>query len=298
MDGSVKQSWSTLRLGCLAALFAIATTAIAGCGTGADPTAADADTPVAAPGARQAAVPAPATAAPATAAPAGAATPGGTVVPLYTVPSHPSWAAVIAAKKAQPTVPVVAVVNPANGPGAGPDLGYTVGIAALVAAGVKVIGYVSTRQSQRAAAEVEAEIDRWRAWYPSLGGIFFDEQSQDPGHEGHYRTLSDYAKAKGLAFTVGNPGNDPSPTYVGTVDVMLIYEDAGLPGMARLDGWHAQYDKRNFGIIPYSVPAVDESFIQEARKRVGFIYLQSDVSPNPWDSVPGYFESLLAALAR
>ncbi len=58
------------------------------------------------------------------------------------------------------------------------------------------------------------------------------------------------------------------------------------------------YDKKNFGIIPYNVSAIDDTFIQTARQRVGYIYLQNDSLPNPWDSVPAYFGSLLAALAR
>ena len=42
----------------------------------------------------------------------------GTVVPLYSYPTNAAWRTVIDAKLAHPTVPVVAVVNPANGPGA------------------------------------------------------------------------------------------------------------------------------------------------------------------------------------
>ena len=31
-----------------------------------------------------------------------------------------------------------------------------------------------------------------------------------------------------LGFTIGNPGADSSPSYVGTEDVILIYENGGL----------------------------------------------------------------------
>ena len=41
----------------------------------------------------------------------------GSIVPLYSLPSDPAWAALIAAKKAHPSVPVIAVINPNNGPG-------------------------------------------------------------------------------------------------------------------------------------------------------------------------------------
>jgi hypothetical protein len=41
---------------------------------------------------------------------------------------------------------------------------------------------------------------------------------------------------------------------------------------------------------------MDATFVRNARKYVQYVYLQSDNLPNPWDSVPGYFTDLLAAL--
>jgi len=113
-----------------------------------------------------------------------------TIVPLYTSPGDASWNTVIAAKMAHPKVGVVAIVNPNNGPGSAVDASYASGIARLNAAGIKVIGYVSTDYTRRSAATVKADIDRWRAFYPGqLGGIFFDEQSNQPGDVAHYRHL-------------------------------------------------------------------------------------------------------------
>jgi len=132
-----------------------------------------------------------------------------TIVPLYTDPSDASWSAVIAAKMAHPKVGVVAIVNPNNGPGSAASSGYTSGIARLTAAGIKVIGYVATGYASRTAAVVEADIDRWKTFYPGqLGGIFFDEQSNLAKDVAHYSALSQYAKSQGLSFTVGNPGTD------------------------------------------------------------------------------------------
>jgi hypothetical protein len=66
----------------------------------------------------------------------------------------------------------------------------------------------------------------------------------------------------------------------------------------RVSGWHTSFDKQNFGIIPYGVSAIDDTFIQTARQEVGYIYIQNENLLNPWDSVPSYFGSLLDALAR
>ena len=40
----------------------------------------------------------------------------------------------------------------------------------------------------------------------------------------------------------------------------------------------------------------DVAFVTGARAKVGFIYLTDDTVPNPWDTLPAYFPSLLAAL--
>jgi hypothetical protein len=221
--------------------------------------------------------------------------PASTIVPLYTPPGHPSWAAIEAAQRGHPRVPVIAIVNPANGPGAVQQSAYTTGIAGLVGAGIRVIGYVATGYAARADTAVRADVDRWRSYYPAVTGIFFDEQSNKAGDEGYYRTLSQYAKSQGLGFTVGNPGTDTSESFIGALDAMLIYESKGLPAESRLAGWHAKYAPANFGMIPYGT-AFDAPYVHMARTHVGYVYLSNDDLPNPWDSLPPYFAELLAAL--
>ena len=170
------------------------------------------------------------------------------------------------------------------------------GIAKLTGAGVKVIGYVHTSYGQRAAADVQADIDRWRNLFPAVTGIFFDEMANTPGLEGYYKGLSGYAKGHGFDFTIGNPGADGSASYVGTVDTILVYENRGLPAVATLGGWHAGYDRHNFGVIPYGVPSLDAAFVKAASASCGYVYVDNDDLPNPWDTVPPYLDALLAAL--
>jgi hypothetical protein len=223
-------------------------------------------------------------------------TAAGTIVPLYTDPEDPSWTAIVEAKMAHPTVRVVAVVNPSDGPGSSLSRAYTAGIANLVGAGIQVIGYVATGYASNSIASIESTIDRWKSFYPQVDGIFFDEQSNQGKDVAYYRTLSQYAKAQGLSYTVGNPGTDTDESYVGALDTMLIYETDGVPAVSQMAGWHTKYPKSTFGVIPYKVPAMNASFVSTARAYVGYIYLQSDDLPNPWDSLPSYFADLLAAL--
>ena len=111
----------------------------------------------------------------------------------------------------------------------------------------------------------------------------------------HYQTLSQYAKSKGMSYTVGNPGTDVPAAYVGVLDTMLIYESDGLPSVSSLSRW-SSYAPGNFGIIPYNVSAMSSTFVKQARQYVGYVFLQNDNVPNPWDSLPSYFADLLAAL--
>jgi hypothetical protein len=222
-------------------------------------------------------------------------TAAGTIVPLYTDPSDSSWDAIITAAVAHPTVHVVAIVNPSDGPGSSKNSGYTSGIAALQAAHIEVIGYVATGYGSHSIASMESEMDQWKAFYPTLQGIFFDEQSNSTSDVAHYQTLSQYAKSLGLNHTVGNPGTDVPAAYIGALDTMLIYESNGVPSISSLAQW-SSYAPSNFGVIPYAVSAMNTTFVQQARQYVEYIYLTNDDLPNPWDSLTSYFSTLLTAL--
>ena len=132
-----------------------------------------------------------------------------------------------------------------------------------------------------------------RAFYPAVQGIFFDEQSATPGDEAFYAAVSAHAKAAGFTFTVGNPGTSVPSSFLGKVDVMLGYESAGTPPLASLSQFAAHRDQ--FGIIPYAA-TFDAAYVKAAAKSVRYVYLTSDDLPNPWDTLPGYFDSLLGAL--
>ena len=217
----------------------------------------------------------------------------GSIVPLYTYPSDASWTAIIAAKKAHLAVRVIAIVNPNSGPGDSVDATFTSGIAKLVAADVVPIGYVSTNYGKRGAAAVNADVDKWRASYPAVAGIFFDEQSVQAGDEAFYRDASSHAKGKGFTLTVGNPGTGVPDSYLDTVDIMLNYESAGLPSLNSL----AKYapHREHFAIIPYAA-AFDATYAKAAANSVAYVYITNDDLPNPWDSLPSTFGDLLGAL--
>ena len=223
-----------------------------------------------------------------------AATSNGCIVPLYSYPSAGAWNAMVQAKQAHPAVNVIAIVNPDNGPGASVDSMFTTGIAKLVAAGIVPIGYVSTNYTKRGQATVKADTDSWRASYPAVQGIFFDEQSSTPGDEAFYAAVASYAKSKGFSLTVGNPGTGVPDSFLGTVDVMLSYESAGTPSLASLQQYASH--RAEFGVIPYATN-FDATYVKAAAKSVRYVYVTDDDLPNPWDTLPSYFEALLGALS-
>ena len=224
---------------------------------------------------------------------ADAAPAAGIIVPLYTYPGG-TWDTVVKTKNNHPAVPIVAIVNPASGPGASKDSNYVSGIAQLKAAGVVVIGYVSTAYTSRSLAAVKGDIDKWGSWY-GVDGIFFDEQTNWAGGESYYTQAGDYAESKGLGFTVGNPGANSLPSYLSTVDVVLIYESPGLPNLSDYVLWGSSA-KDQLGMIPFSVSSLPTSWLKGATGFIGWIYVTSDGLPNPWDSLPTYFDDMAALL--
>jgi hypothetical protein len=154
---------------------------------------------------------------------------------------------------------------------------------------------VYTSYGLRSISLVESDIDKYNTWY-NLDGIFFDEMSNVAGKETYYQTLSNYADSLGLTITVGNPGTDTISTYIGTVDNIIIYESAGLPSLSSLGGWHSNYDKSNFSIIPYAVSSLDQEYVASATIYTGFIYITNDNLPNPWDSLPPYYANLVTTV--
>ncbi|MGI0018559.1 MAG: fibronectin type III domain-containing protein, partial [Nitrosotalea sp.] len=89
---------------------------------------------------------------------------------------------------------------------------------------------------------------------------------------------------------------DTLPSYIGTVDNLMIYENPGLPLLSVLQGWHTGYDKSNFSMIAFGVNSISTSFLSSASNYVGYIDLTNDVLDNPYDSVPPYFGTLVADL--
>src|SRR2546426_7881615 len=225
----------------------------------------------------------------------------GLAIPLYTYPcfttTQCTWTTVIQARQAYPSVPLLAVINPNSGPGRTKDPNYVQGIKNLQAAGVVVLGYVWTGYGRVSLSKVESQVSSYKNWY-SVNGIFFDGMAYVTGSEKYYSTLNNYVKSLGMTYTMGNPGTTTLTSYIGTLDSIIIYESAGTPSPSYLTSatFYPSYSKSNFGFLAYSVPSLDTSFETSASTYVQWLYITDDGLPNPYDTLPSYFMTEVAAL--
>jgi Spherulation-specific family 4 len=228
--------------------------------------------------------------------------PAQALVPLYVRPDHgTAWANVLTAHQSNPSTPITVIVNPATGPGTVTDPVYATAITNLRNNGIHVAGYVNTSRGGRAAGAVDGDVDSWKMLYPNVDGIFYDLMAVTLTNcagsipcDTYYQQRTSHAKFDGFGYTIGNPGQDVPPPFVGTVDTLVVYEHNG--DSTPMSSWWASYPRNGFAVIPYNVPTLDATFISSAKQRVGYIYLTNETDDN-YNQLSGYFSSLLGQLA-
>jgi hypothetical protein len=220
------------------------------------------------------------------------------LLPLYIYPSTGAWAPVIDGRRSHPDVPVVAIINPDNGPGRGVDPNYVAGLATLSAAGVRLIGYVDTGYGIRDAGVIVAEVREWQK-YTGVDGIFFDRVSNSPSAFDDYRELAGSAADAGYRFLVQNPGAVTTVDYAGLFDVSVVFEGSGYPASASLSVARVGLSRSKFGSLSYGVP-FDREAVAALKSQVGHLYVTDDdggTNGMPWGTFPSYYPELLNSLA-
>src|SRR5207245_11506926 len=106
------------------------------------------------------------------------------------------------------------------------DVNYLQGIKNFQANGITVLGYVATGYASNLLVNVESQVLAYKNWY-GVNGIMFDEMGNSVGQEAYYSALNLYVKSLGMTFTMGNPGTLVPNTFIGTLDALDIYENAG-----------------------------------------------------------------------
>jgi hypothetical protein len=214
----------------------------------------------------------------------------GLIVPLYLHDGDPGWSALVAVKRAHPKLPILAVVNPADGVTRDTVPLLPEAVQRLDEVGVVTLGYVRTDYAARSENAINLELDRWRSQYPALKGIFFDEMASGEGAYPYYGALSYGAKRRGFGLTVGNVGVAPEAGVFASMDVVVVYENGGMPTEA------ATANRDHVAMLAHSVAALDPASVRAAAARYGYLYVTEDVMPNPWDTLSRYAEALAELL--
>jgi hypothetical protein len=226
------------------------------------------------------------------------------LVPAYFYPAGPGREAWDRLTAAASRAKIVAIANPATGPGKAADPNYRDVIERAVTAGVQVLGYVNTDYGRRPRAEAEADVKQWVALYPRIQGIFFDLQPSGPEKVDYHADLRKYVQSlipKGLVVT--NPGTTCAEEYVGrkATDVVCLFENREGFGQFQFPAWTARYPRSHFAVLAYRVkePALMVRYVQRAvQGGAGYVYVTDADGDNPWDRLPAYWQEELAAVAK
>lgn len=175
----------------------------------------------------------------------------GLVIPLYIYPEDSrgrlprAYEYVAKLARNHPELQIIAVLNPANGPGEARDPNYRRAVRRLSRAGVVLVGYVHWSYGAREQDEVMADVARWPQFYPGLTGIFIDEFPAvdrtgrwDREIEPPLAEIRAEATARELPLLIGNPGT-PVPSFYldsGLLDIVVLYEGATWPPPGALAG--------------------------------------------------------------
>lgn len=226
------------------------------------------------------------------------------LVPAYFYPAgegRAHWDNLLAAAD---KVPVVAIVNPASGPGRRVDPNYVAIFDRAKETKITLIGYVSTSYAKRPIADVQAEVDMWLKSYPGIQGIFFDEQPSAAEHVSYYAALYKHVREeRKLSLVVTNPGTVCDEAYFSqpASDVICLFENRTPFTADRLPDWSAKYAAKHVAVLPYNVQTADEMracLRAAAARKVGCLYVTDDSGRNPWDRLPSWWAEQVEAVRQ
>lgn len=231
--------------------------------------------------------------------PMGQAPPGlQLLVPAYFYPAGngaKEWDQLIAAAD---RAPIVAIVNPASGPGRRGDPNYTAVLKkAAKAKHLTLIGYVSTSYAKRPLEEAQADVDQWLKFYPNIQGIFFDEQASGAEQVDYYTTLYKHVReTHKLQLVITNPGTACAEVYASkpAADAVCLFEGPQPFNTAKLPGWRTKYDAHRAAVLSYRIDAVESMqrlIASAAERHLGYCYITDDSGNNPWDRLPTYWDA-------
>ena len=210
----------------------------------------------------------------------------GLVIPVYGNTSSQFNATIAAAKK----VPVIAILNPDDGPGSRKDNFIAGYVSKLKGAGAKVFGYLSTNYGAVSSSTLQSQMNAYISYYGAQG-FFLDEMSDSTGKVGYYNNLKKYAASKGCSI-IGNPGTTVPSAYSSTSDLIITYEDPYSAGWtnAKPPAWAASQPASKIGAIVYSTNSglMTKVIDRAISQRYGWIFVTDRGGSDPFGVAPSY----------
>jgi len=225
------------------------------------------------------------------------------LVPAYFYPAGngaKEWDKLLAAAD---RVPLVAIVNPASGPGRRVDSNYAAILErAAKAKRLTLIGYVSTSYAKPPIEEVKADVDQWLKFYPGIQGIFFDEQTSGAEHVEYYAALYKHVReTHKLKLVITNPGTTCAEGYISkpAADAVCLFEGPKPFDAAKLPDWRAHCAADRVAVLSYQIKSAEvmqKLIAAVTEAKIGLCYITDDEGGNPWDRLPMYWEDEIAAV--
>ncbi len=224
------------------------------------------------------------------------------LIPLYIYPNWYDrdkylWKQVALAAK---RVPIVAIINPNNGPDrAPPNLDYQQGMKDLRQAGVKLVGYVPSNYGNRDLQAVKTDINLYAKHFP-VDGIFVDETASTQDKLDYYHQIYQHIKSRSKSYqAIVNPGNNLDESYLQKpiADTFVTFENYQKAwGKYRLPTYTSKYSPQHFAALIHTTAnskLMRKTIDRAAKHNFGYIYITNDstdtANKNPWDSLPSFW---------
>lgn len=236
------------------------------------------------------------------------------LLPLYIYPLSTAWSTLIDSLSANPNTRVLAIINPANGPGSSiyPNSDYVSAIASINAyTNVETLCYVHTSWTQRSIADVEADITTCAGWASYVGadihmdGIFFDEATSiwNASTSSYMSTVTAYAKAtmgSNRSTVVFNPGTSTDSRFYSIADYINVFENDGSEysnSLALAAAPSTYYNQSTIMVYGFSGASSDMSSMVSSLGDVGMAGLFVTAAPtyHTWGSSWSSFSSMMSS---
>jgi len=210
------------------------------------------------------------------------------VIPAYFYSSS-TWA-----QAADSKPPPSDIILDISGLGAGnePDAHFRAVVRQVKTRGITILGYISTVDGQRSAAQVETEVRNYKAWY-GVTDIFLDRVSGVEPQAAYYRQLVSYIHQFDTGSSVWlNPGEYPDRDYMSIGDVVMVFEGTYAQYLSlQVPSWTGNYPAPRFAHTIYATPSsgLYQVLKLATSRRAGHVYVTDGSGSNPYGGLPSYW---------